>query len=128
MCTNDISFLDFKSDIAHKVLTENISTLVKTDIQLEYLANKMLEKRIINDDEKREVIDTRTGLSTDQRRDLLVDKLRATVKSDGSVFGWFIQVLKDYNTVLSVNTADKLMVRYDELNQQSCRYTDNLHV
>lgn len=78
----------------------------------------MLEKYLITEIKKKEITDTRTGLSTDQRMDLLLDILKDTVKVDGTLFGWFVQVLRDYGTVLSTSTTDILMNRYDELMNQ----------
>ena len=77
----------------------------------------MLEKHIISDTQRREVMDSMSGRTTDQRLDQLLDILRTTVKVDESIFDWFIQVLRDYSTVLSMNTADKLKARYDGLLQ-----------
>lgn len=106
------------TSIAVQVLVEHTSQIKESIIELDYLAIKMLEKCIITETKKREITDSRTGLSTDQRMDQLLDILHVTVKVNEKLFGWFIQVLKDYNTVLSMATADKLMNRYDELMYQ----------
>lgn len=75
----------------------------------------MAENKIISGSEKRKLKDTMTGQSTDQRIDDLLDKLRATVKSDGAVFGWFIDILR--GTKRTETLADTLLAKYNELDK-----------
>lgn len=103
------------TNVAYKVIVETTSFIKDSQIGLEFLADKMLEKRIISEERKREVTDRMIGLSTDERIGLLLDTLRTSVKVDESIFGWFVQVLLDYNTVLTKNTADMLKKQYNEI-------------
>ena len=87
-----------------------------TKIDMMYLADKMLEKGIITDDQKREIVDDRYhGLSGVQRTNKLLDCLKDTVEIDESVFEWFIKILNEYNTVWSKGVAKKLMDKYTEV-------------
>ena len=78
------------------------------------LATKFVEKRIINDAKKREITDAKHGLTYDERLDKLLDQLKVTVNVDGAVFGVFIEILKDFNTLITDHLASNLLQKYEE--------------
>ena len=85
-------------------------------IDLMYLADKMVEKGVMKDDEKRSIVgDRMTGLSEVDRKNKLFDILKDTVAEDGSIFTWFTQILEDYDTRLSKSIANKLKKKYNEV-------------
>ena len=86
-----------------------------TEIDLMYLADKMVERGVMTDDQKRSILDSMTGLTKVERMDKLLNILKDTVAVDGSIFTWFIQILIDYDTVLSKIGAEKLKKKYDEV-------------
>lgn len=99
--------------IAYQVLTDNDSLIKNSRIPPEVLAHKMLENKIITKREKRELVtDNEAGFSTDWQRDKLLDILRDTAKFDGSVFEWFIKVLEDHNTRISMKIAQNFREQY----------------
>lgn len=102
-------------NITNEVLTEHVTSINEHVISLDYLVAKMLEKKIITDAQRRKITDRMTGLSTDERIDNLLDILIATVKADKSVFHWFMEIFREYDTILSVRVADQMEARYYEL-------------
>ena len=99
--------------VASRVLCTSNDLMMKID--LKYLANKMLEKHIITDDQKRSIVDDRmTGLPEVERKDKLLYILKDTVAVDGSIFTWFIQIL-DHHNVMSQGIAKKLKEKYEEV-------------
>ena len=99
--------------VALKVLSINNDLIRKID--LKYLADKMLERGIITNDQKRSVVDDRmNGFSEVERKDKLLYILKDTVAVDGSIFTWFIQIL-DHHTVMSQGIAKILNEKYKEV-------------
>ena len=85
-------------------------------INLTHFADKMVEKGVMTDDEKRSIVgDRMTGLTEVERKNKLLNILKDTVAVDGSIFTWFIQILEDYDTMLSKSIANKLKKKYDEV-------------
>ena len=102
--------------VASKVLSTSNDLMMK--INLTYLADKMVEKGVMKDDEKRSIVgDRMTGLTEVERKNKLFDILKDTVAVDGSIFTWFIQILIDYDTRISKIIANKLKEKYDEVRQ-----------
>ena len=81
-----------------------------------YLADKMMGKGVMKDDEKRSIVgDRMTGLSEVEQKNKLFDILKHSVAEDSSIFTWFIQILVDYDTRISKSVAKKLQKRYNEV-------------
>lgn len=68
-----------------------------TKIDLMYLADKMVEKGVMKDHQKRNILDSMIGLTEVQRMNKLLNIL---VQLDGSIFTWFIQILVEYDTLI----------------------------
>ena len=101
--------------VALQVLSINNDLIRKID--LKYLVDKMLQKHIITDDQKRSIVSDRMNcLGGDERMDKLLDILKDTVAVNGSIFTWFIEIL-DHHTVMSQGIAKKLKEKYDEVRQ-----------
>ena len=97
--------------------------LLRRHINLKYFADKIRERKIINEDKWKSVVsDTMTGLSEDQRMDRLLDELKAAISFDGSLFSWLVQILHDYDTVTSRGVAIKLIKDYNEVSQTIIMY------
>ena len=100
--------------VAHKVLSTSNDLMTKIDLM--YLADEMVKKGVMTDDKKRSiVVDRMTGLSEVRRMDELLNILKDAVQLDGSVFTWLIQILKEYDTLISISIAKKLQEKYDEV-------------
>ena len=81
-------------------------------IDLVSLAEKLLQKKIINTKQKSKATDENTGYSYDQRMDELLEIIKASVKAQGKVFGYVLEILKDEDTILTRKLYDDMMNRY----------------
>ena len=104
----------FKSDVAYEVMTESIASIKDAKVNLQFLADKLLEKKIIDTREKGEVTDGHSGHKADERMDKLLEFLTASIKQDGEDFGVFLDILKDQNNKRYNKLAKKLMDVYKE--------------
>ena len=102
----------YRPAVAHEVIKENISLIKSTGIGLVLLANKLLEKKIINERQKKEVTDSFTGRTEDERMNALLSILISAIKVEGKVFGIFLEILKEEDTLVSISLADKLLADY----------------
>ena len=81
-------------------------------IDLVSLAEKLLEKKIINTKQKSKATDENTGRSYDQRMDELLEIIKASVKAQGNVFAYILEILKDEDTILTNKLYDDMMNKY----------------
>ena len=104
----------FRSDIAYRVMMESISLIKESKVSLTTLANKLLEKKVINAELKTEVMDEKCRLTIDERKEKLLKVLADTIKVIGKPFGYMIKILKDEDTLLADNAADTLLKKYTD--------------
>ena len=104
----------FRSDVAYKVMTENIAVIKSHGIDLQFLADKLFEKKIINARQKKEVTDELTGRSVPERTNKLLEFLMTSISVDGEDFGIFLELLKEEGTKRCDKLAKKLMDAYSE--------------
>ena len=107
----------YKSAVAHEVMTENISLIKSVGIGLVFLADKLLEKKIINERQKKATTDRFTGRTEDERMDDLLHFLMTSIKVEGEVFGIFLEILKEEDTLVSISLANKLLAKYRALKE-----------
>ena len=100
------------SPVAHKVLATNNDLMTKIDLM--YLADKMVEKGVMKDHQKRNILDSMIGLTEVQRMNKLLNILKDAIQLNGSIFTWFIQILVEYDTLISTSIAKKLQEKYKE--------------
>ena len=105
----------YRPDVAHEVMTENISLIKSSGMGLIFLADKLFESKIINERQKKAVTDRFTGHTKDERMDELLHILMASIKVEGKVFGIFLEILKKYDTIPSLSLAKKLSDAYNEV-------------
>ena len=78
-----------------------------------FLADKLLENKIISLEEKEAVTDRFTGRTEKERMDELLHYLMKTIKVKGKeVFDIFLEILKKKDTILSHSCAEKLSDAY----------------
>ena len=94
--------------VACKVLSENISTIIKSQINFPSFLDKLLAKKVISDVDKRKIMDSKTTLSIDERWRELLDLVQATIELDEEVFLIFLDAIKDGDTRREIMLADKL--------------------
>ena len=92
-------------------MTECTSQL-KRRIDLYSLAEKLLEKKIINAKQKSKATDELSGRTKDQRMDELLEIIKASVKAQGKVFGYILEILKDEDTIQTNALYDDMMNKY----------------
>ena len=63
----------FRPDVASEVMTENIALIKDAKVNLQLLADKLLQKKIIDASERGEVIDEQSGRTVDQRMDKILE-------------------------------------------------------
>ena len=95
-------------------MTENIALIKSAKVDLQFLADKLLEKEIIDASERGAVTDEHSGRTADQRMDKLLELLTASIILDGEDFGIFLNILKDQNNKRYTNLAKKLLNVYKE--------------
>ena len=95
-------------------MTENISLIKRSGIDLYFLADKLLENKIINERKKKAVTDRFTGRTEDERMDELIHYLMTSIEMEGKeVFDIFLEILKKEDTRLSLSCAKKLSDAYN---------------
>ena len=97
----------YRPAVAHEVMTENISLIKSTGIGLVLLADKLLEKKIINEWQRKAVTDRFIGCTEDERMDELLHTLMTSIKVEGKIFGMFLEILKEEDTLVSISLANK---------------------
>ena len=102
----------YRPAVAHKVMAENISLIKSAGIDHVFLADKLLEKKIINERQRQTVTDRFTGRTEDERMDALLNTLMTSIKLEGKVFGMFLEILKEEDTITFTSLADKLLADY----------------
>ena len=95
-------------------MTENIALIKNAKLNLHFLADKLLEKKIIDANEKGEVTDEHCGHTADQRMGKLLEFLTASIRLDGKDFGVFLDILKGQNNKRYTTLAEILMNVYKE--------------
>ena len=89
--------------------------MIKERLDLNTLVDKLLEKRMINEREKNQVLDERCGLTADQRMDKLLSLVKASIREDGENFGLFLEIIKQENTRRADRLAQTLLDNYKRL-------------
>uniref|UniRef100_A0A1X7UV64 CARD domain-containing protein n=1 Tax=Amphimedon queenslandica TaxID=400682 RepID=A0A1X7UV64_AMPQE len=105
----------FRSDIAHRVMTEYTSLIKNCGIDIYFLVDKLLEHNIINAREKREITDGYTKHTASERIDELLHIISSSISMDGEVFGIFLDVLREEGTRRTIKLADKLIEKYKSI-------------
>ncbi|XP_019861643.1 PREDICTED: uncharacterized protein LOC109590161 [Amphimedon queenslandica] len=106
----------FRSDIAHRVMTE-CTGMIKERLELNTLVQKLLEKRVINERQKNQITDQHCGLTADQRIDKLLSLVRVSIQMNGQVFHLFLEIIKQENTIITDSLAQTLLDNYKRLLQ-----------
>ncbi|XP_019852821.1 PREDICTED: uncharacterized protein LOC109582517 [Amphimedon queenslandica] len=105
----------FRSDIAHRVMTECTSLIKNCGIDIHFLVDKLLENNIINAREKREITDGYTKHTAGERMDELLHIISSSISMEGEVFGIFLDILREEGTRRTIALADKLLEKYNNI-------------
>uniref|UniRef100_A0A1X7USF9 CARD domain-containing protein n=1 Tax=Amphimedon queenslandica TaxID=400682 RepID=A0A1X7USF9_AMPQE len=99
----------YRLDIAHRVMTECTSSIKDCGIDINFLVDKLLEHRIVNSREKRKITARETD---DDKMDELLHIILSSICMNGKVFGIFIDILREEDTLRTIALADTLMDNY----------------
>ena len=91
--------------VACKVLSENISTIIKSQVNLPSVIDYLIAKEIVNDVDKKRIM---ALINIDDRWRELLDLVQATIELDEEVFLIFLDAIKDGGTRREKMLADKL--------------------
>ena len=94
-------------------MMENITLIKSYRIDLQFLVDKLFEKKIINARQKSEVTDGLTGISADERMNKLLELLMTSISVDEEDFDIFLEILKEEGTKRCEKLAQKLMDAYN---------------
>ena len=103
----------YRPDVAYQVMMEIISSIKYYQTDLIFLADKLLENKIISERQKKEATDRLTGRTEDERMDELLHALMKSIKVEGKVFGIFLEILKEENTIPSIRLTKMLLDAYN---------------
>lgn len=106
----------YRADIAYKVMTE-IDIASKIDscgIELSILAEKLCTHKIVNATQVKSITDDSNGQTNEARIKWLLKKVTDTVKEDGKVFDYFLQILREEDTILTKAFAKHMEEKYVE--------------
>ena len=105
-------------------MIENIDLIKSAKVDLQFLADKLLEKKIINASEREAVTDELSGCTPHQRMDKLLEILTASIRLDGEDFGLFIEIIKQDDTRRADRLAQKLLDAYNRLSSSDHQPND----
>ncbi|XP_019862553.1 PREDICTED: uncharacterized protein LOC109591218 [Amphimedon queenslandica] len=100
-----------RSDIAHSIMTECTSLIKDCGIDINFLVDKLLEHKIVNSREKRKLTARETN---DDKMDELLHIILSSIRMNAKVFGIFIDILREEDTLRTIALADTLMDKYKE--------------
>lgn len=89
---------------------------IKELLSLNSLLDKSVEKRMINDKEKKQILDE----SNRDKMDELLFKIKASIKEDGDDFDLLIKIIQEENTRRADKLVDILLKKYIELAGNYC--------
>ena len=99
------------SDAARRALVKCTSAIVESTIDPIVLARKLISEEVISENVHKTVRDKRTGDTSADRLDYILDDLKDHVKQNSSVFMIFLDILRD-DSLNQQDLADKIMSKY----------------
>ena len=98
----------YDGTIAADILQDNVDLIKEKQLNVLYLANKMVSCGILNESDK----DSITGCGGVEGTNYLIDILIASVRSDGAMFGHFIDIIKEEGSDKAKKLAEELIICY----------------
>ena len=99
---------------AQRSLRKNFDILVESSIDPFALARKLDTAELLPEQVCLTVMDVNTGMTSQRRMEILLNSLRAAVKSDGRVFDKFLDIIKEVGgRVIGNGHAASLMEDYE---------------
>ena len=105
--------IQFLLDIACKVLVDSMEEIKEYFAQDYFqIANKLQQKKVITEEEKRAITDRNTGQNEAQRMEEIMKHVKVAVKVKESAFSLFVDILNEKGTLAAIEFAQKLKQRY----------------
>ena len=104
----------FKANVAFNVLSMLTGDIKGNQINLLSLVDGLLKHKIISEGERRGIMDERSGRTTDERMDTLMDLVKVSVESNGHVFRLFLDILEAEDTMRARHLVTKLKQTYNK--------------
>ena len=104
--------LDLNCEICRRALVQCTDTIVVSNIDPTALARKLYSKEIVSEDVYKIVKDKKTGDTSTDRLDYILDDLKDRVKHNASAFMIFLDILRD-DGLNRQDLADKIMSKYE---------------
>ena len=98
-------------EICKRTLVQCTDTIVESNIDPIVLARKLYSKEIISEDVYKIVKDKKTGDTSTDRLDYILDDLKDHVKRNASAFMIFLDILRD-DGLNRQDLADKIISKY----------------
>ena len=98
-------------EIYRRTLVQCTDVIVESNIDPAVLARKLYSKEVISEDVYKIVKDKKTGDTSADRLDYILDDLRNHVKHNASTFTIFLDILRD-DGLNRQDLADKIMSKY----------------
>ena len=103
----------FNSQAAYQAYCDNITNILEVKLDPYSLARELFSREIIGFADKERITDTCSDQTAQERMGDLLDIVKVTVKDDETVFGQFIEILKEDDcSQREKNLAKKLMASY----------------
>ena len=93
-------------------MTKCTSLVKDCGIDFHFLVDKLLEHKVVNTREKRRIV---ARESDDERMDELLYIILSSIRMDGKVFGIFLDILREEDTLRTIKLADELIQKYNLL-------------
>ena len=100
-----------KSDVARRALLKCTSVIVESTIEPIVLARRLVEEEVISENVYKIVKDQKTGATSTERLDLILDDLKDHVKDNVNAFQIFLDILRD-DSLNQQDLADKIISKY----------------
>ena len=101
----------WNSDTARRVLLKCTSAIVESTIEPFVLARRLVSEEVISDDVYKIIEDKKTGDTSADHLDYILDDLKDHVKHNVSAFIIFLDILRD-DSLNRHDLADKIMSKY----------------
>ena len=98
-------------EICRRTLVQCTDTIVESNIDPIILARKLYSKEIISEDVYTIIKDKKTGDTSTERLDYILDDLKDHIKHNASVFMIFLDILRD-DSLNRHDLAHKIMSKY----------------
>ena len=99
------------SDVARRALVKCTSAIVESTLDPIVLARRLVSEEIISEVVYKIIKDKKTGDTSADRLDLILDDLKDHVKHNVSAFIIFLDILRN-DTLNRQDLADKIMSKY----------------